>query len=139
MAAFTLAACSGSGSESASPQAHLDPTRAGAAQRTQTPGQPIVLSGQNSEVTDPVTIPAGTYRINWQATGDTNFAVWLQGQDKSLLVNKVLSNPDLAHSAIVIPGPDRGETLFNSLGGQFIIQVEASDSRWQVTFTRLSR
>ena len=105
----------------------------------QTPVPPLVLSGQNSEVTDPVTIPAGTYRINWRATGDTNFVVWLQGQDKSLLVNKILPNPDLAHSAIVVPVPDRGETLFNSLGGQFIIQVEASDSSWQVTFTWLSR
>ena len=137
MAAFTLAACSGGGS--ASPQASVASARTNAGPRAQPPGQPIVLSGQNSKVTDPVTIPAGTYRISWQATGDTNFAVWLQGQDRSLLVNKILPNPDLAHSAIVIPSPDRGETLFNSLGGQFIIQVEANDSSWQLTFTRLSR
>jgi hypothetical protein len=85
-----------------------------------------VLSGTNSKVTDPMTIPAGSYRVSWQASGSDNFMVYIQGQDKTLLVNEIL------------PNPNHGEVLFTSLGGQFIVSVGASHATWQITFTWLS-
>jgi hypothetical protein len=85
-----------------------------------------VLSGTNSKVTDPMTIPPGNYRVSWQATGAHNFIVSIQGQQNTNLVNEIL------------PSPDHGEVLFSSTGGQFIVAVEASQATWQITFTWLS-
>jgi hypothetical protein len=84
------------------------------------------LSGTNSKVTDPMNVPPGSYRVSWQANGAHNFAIWIQGQSKDLLVNEIL------------PSPDHGEVLFSSAGGQFIISIEASQAVWQITFTWLS-
>jgi hypothetical protein len=88
--------------------------------------QPIVMSGTNSKVTDPMNIPAGNYRVSWQASGSSNFFIYVQGQDKRLLVNEIL------------PNPDHGEVLFTSGGGSFIIEVKASQATWKITFTWLS-
>lgn len=75
-------------------------------------------------------IPPGNYRVSWQAidTGaySENFFVYIQGQSRNLLVNEV------------IPTVDHGESLFSSLGGQFIIEVKASSATWKITFTWLS-
>src|SRR5579864_4335438 len=95
------------------------------------PVQPIVLSGTNSKVTDPIDIPPGNYRVSWQGTdtgrwGDgsmmsENFMVYVQGQSKTLMVNAIL--------------PDRpsGQSLFSSAGGGFIIDVEADQATWNIT------
>jgi hypothetical protein len=95
--------------------------------------QPIVLSGTNSKVTDPVEIPPGNYRVSWQATyvktgfgSIDNFTVYVQGQSKDLLVNEI------------IPTTPSGEVLFSSAGGQFILSIEVSSATWQITFTWLS-
>jgi hypothetical protein len=94
------------------------------------PVQPIVLSGTNSKVTDPMDIPPGNYRVSWQAsyTGAYSdlFEVNIQGQSKTLLVNEVL------------PTTTRGEVLFTSLGGSFILDVATSSATWTITFTWLS-
>lgn len=99
------------------------------------PVQPIVLAGQNSKVTNPITIPPGNYRVTWRATdrarigGSTVselFEVYVQGQDKTNIINEVL------------PGTPSGEALFTSGGGSFIIDVEASETTWTITFTWLS-
>lgn len=80
-------------------------------------------------------IPPGNYRVTWQATdtetigGQTvseNFVVYIQGQEKNLLVNEVL------------PNPSSGEALFSSAGGSFIIEVQMSSGTWQLTFMWLS-
>jgi len=71
-------------------------------------------------------IPPGNYRVSWQASGDSNFVVYIQGQSKDLLVNEIL------------PNPSSGQVLFSSAGGQFIISVEASNATWRLTFTWLS-
>src|SRR5713101_6810794 len=91
-AAIGLAACSGTGG--AAPLASGAPPSPVAASPAPSPVQPIVLSGTNSKVTDPMTIPPGNYRVSWQASGDSNFAIWIQGQQKSLLVNEILPNPN---------------------------------------------
>jgi hypothetical protein len=93
---------------------------------TPPPVQPIALSGKNSKVTNPINVPPGNYRISWQASGSSNFVVYIQGQDKDLLVNEIL------------PSPNHGEVLFTSAGGQFIIEVKASQATWKITFTWLS-
>jgi hypothetical protein len=92
-----------------------------------------MLSGTNSKVTDPIEIPPGNYRVSWQATyvkngygSIDNFAVYVQGQSKDLLVNEI------------IPATPSGEVLFTSLGGQFIVSVEVSSATWTITFTWLS-
>ena len=128
--AITIAACGGSG---AAPLASgAPPSLAAAASPSPIPSpvQPIVLSGTNSKVTDPMEIPPGNYRVSWQAidTGaySENFFVYIQGQSRNLLVNEV------------IPTVDHGESLFSSLGGQFIIEVKASSATWKITFTWLS-
>jgi hypothetical protein len=80
-------------------------------------------------------IPPGNYRVSWQATDHAQiggqtvselFEVYVQGQGKNLLINEVL------------PGTPSGEALFSSAGGSFIIDVEASNTTWQITFTWLS-
>ena len=71
-------------------------------------------------------IPPGNYRVSWTASGDSNFVVYVQGQSKDLLVNEIL------------PSPNKGEVLFSSAGGQFIVSVEASNATWTITFTWLS-
>jgi hypothetical protein len=102
---------------------------------TPSPVQPILLSGTNSKVTDPMEIPPGNYRVSWKATdtqqiGGTTvselFEVYVQGQQKNLVVNEVL------------PNPSSGEALFSSGGGSFIIDVEVSSATWRITFTWLS-
>jgi hypothetical protein len=99
------------------------------------PVQPIILSGSNSRVTDPMEIPPGNYRVSWQATdtqqiGGTTvselFEVYVQGQQKTNIVNEVL------------PTPSSGEALFSSAGGSFIVDVEVSSATWKITFTWLS-
>jgi len=55
-----------------------------------------------------------------------NFVVYLQGQDKTLVINEVL------------PGVSSGESLFESAGGRFIIEVKASNATWTLTFTWIS-
>ncbi len=101
----------------------------------QSPVQPIVLSGINSKVTDPMEIPPGNYRVSWQAMdmaqiGGTTvselFEVYVQGKEKTNIINEVL------------PGTPSGEVLFSSAGGQFIIEVQASETTWKITFTWLS-
>ncbi len=96
------------------------------------PVQPIVLSGTNSKVTDPIDIPPGNYRVTWQAT-DTEpngfsalFEVYLQGQSKTNIIN------------VVLPTTSSGQALFTSGGGSFILDVEVSTATWQITFTWLS-
>ena len=80
-------------------------------------------------------IPPGNYRVSWQATdtktiGGTTvselFEVYVQGQEKTNIINEVL------------PNPSSGEALFSSAGGSFIIDVEVSSATWQITFTWLS-
>ena len=112
--------------EGASPLASGAPPSPVAQSPTPSPVQPITLSGQNSRVTDPIEIPPGTYRVSWQASGAHNFVVYIQGQDKDLLVNEIL------------PSPNHGEVLFSSAGGQFIIEVKASQATWKIAFTWLS-
>ena len=77
------------------------------------PVQPIVLSGTNSKVTDPMDIPPGKYRVSWQATdmaqiGGTTvselFEVYVDGQERTNIINEVL------------PGTPSGEALFSSAG-----------------------
>ena len=88
------------------------------------------MSGTNSKVTDPIDIPAGNYRVSWKAHDNSQysqlFEVYMQGQSKRLLINEVL------------PGTPSGEALFSSGGGSFIIDVEASETTWEITFTWLS-
>jgi hypothetical protein len=120
----------GCGSGGAVPLASGAPPSPVAASPTPSPVQPIVLSGTNSKVTDPINIPAGNYRVSWQATttsgyGD-NFIVHIQGQSTTSLVNEIL------------PNPDHGEVLFASGGGSFIIDVKTSQATWKITFTWLS-
>lgn len=133
LACLISAACGGG---AASPLASGSPPGAVVASPTPSPVQPIVLSGTNAKVTDPMEIPPGNYRVSWQATdtakwsdGSTmteNFAVYLQGQEKNLLINEVL------------PNPSSGEALFTSGGGSFILDVEVSSATWKITFTWLS-
>jgi len=127
-----LVACGGSG---AAPLASGSPPSPVVASPTPSPVQPIVLSGTNSKVTDPIEIPPGKYRVTWQATDHAQiggqtvselFEVYVQGQDKTNIINEVL------------PGTPSGEALFSSAGGSFIIDVEASETTWKITFTWLS-
>jgi hypothetical protein len=127
---LVLAGC---GSGGAAPLASGGPPSLAAAASPSpipSPVQPIVLSGTNSKVTDPIEIPAGNYRVSWQATttsqyGD-NFIVHIQGQSTTGLVNEIL------------PNPDHGEVLFTSGGGSFILEVKTSQATWKITFTWLS-
>jgi hypothetical protein len=123
----------GCGSGGAAPLASgAPPSLAAAASPSPIPSpvQPIVLSGSNSKVTDPMEIPPGNYRVSWQATYtgsySENFVVYIQGQSKNLLINEI------------IPTTPHGEVLFSSSGGQFIIEVKASSANWNFTFTWLS-
>lgn len=129
-----LAACGGTG---ATPLASgAPPSRvATSPSPVQSPVQPIVLSGTNSKVTDPMEIPPGSYRVSWQATdtqqiGGTTvserFEVNIQGQEKTNIINEVL------------PTTPSGEALFSSAGGSFIVDVEVSSATWKITFTWLS-
>lgn len=128
--ATVLVAC---GTGGAAPLASGAPPSPVAASPRPSPVQPIVLSGTNSKVTDPIEIPPGNYRVSWQATyvksgfgSIDNFTVYIQGQSKDLLVNEI------------IPTTPSGEVLFTSLGGQFILSVQVSSATWQITFTWLS-
>src|SRR5438105_3644784 len=78
--------CGGSGG--AAPLASGAPPSPVAISPIPSPVEPISLSGQNSKVTDPMEIPKGNYRVSWQASGAHNFVVYIQGQDKRLLVNE---------------------------------------------------
>jgi hypothetical protein len=106
-----------------------------AASPTPSPVQPIALSGTNSKVTDPMDIPPGNYRVSWQATDTQSiggstlselFEVYVQGQQKTNIINEVL------------PTTPSGEALFSSAGGSFIVDVEVSSATWKITFTWLS-
>ena len=112
------------------------PTSLVAAPPKPSPVQPIVLSGTNSKVTDPMDIPPGNYRVSWQGTdtgrlsdGSTmseNFVVYVQGKSKTLIVDAVL------------PDTPSGQSLLSSAGGGFIIDVEADQATWNITLTWLS-
>ena len=54
------------------------------------------------------------------------FEVYIEGRERTNIVNEVL------------PGTPSGEALFSSAGGQFIIEVQASETTWKITFTWLS-
>src|SRR2546422_472557 len=120
LCATVLVACGGTGAAPLSSGTPPSPVAASPSP-VQSPVQPIMLSGTNSKVTDPMDIPPGNYRVSWtakdtQQIGGTTvselFEVYLQGQDKTNLINEVL------------PNPSSGETLFKSLGGSFIVDVE---------------
>ena len=134
--ALGLVVAAGCGGGAENPLASGSPPVVATPSPTPSPVQPILLSGTNSKVSDPIDIPPGSYRISWQAT-DTgrwsdgsvmseNFFVYIQGQNKTLVVNEVL------------PNPSSGEALFSSAGGSFIIDVEVSKATWNLTFTWLS-
>jgi hypothetical protein len=125
VAAATLVAACGT-TEGSAPLASGAPPSPVAESPQPSPVQPIALSGKNSKVTNPIDVPPGNYRISWQASGRSNFVVYIQGQDKDLLVNEIL------------PSPNHGEVLFTSGGGQFIIEIQASQATWKITFTWLS-
>jgi hypothetical protein len=129
IAATALVGCSG-GSGAAPLASGGPPSLAPSPSPIPSPVQPIALSGTNSKVTDPMDIPPGSYRVSWSAT-DTgqfsdNFVVYIQGQSKNLLIN------------VVIPTTPKGEALFTSGGGSFIVDVETSSATWTITFTWLS-
>jgi hypothetical protein len=102
---------------------------------TPSPPPPIELSGTNSQVTDPIDVASGTYRLTWEAT-DTKphgssalFDVYIrgqqyvEGQEQTNLVNAVL------------PTTSSGETLFTSGGGPFVVSVVTQTATWRITFT----
>ena len=134
LAVLVAVACGGGGG--AAPLASGSPPSPIAASPTPSPVQPIVLSGTNSKVTDPVEIPLGNYRVSWQATDTArwsdgtvrseNFIVHVQGESTTYLINEIL------------PNPSSGEALFASAGGSFILDVQVSEATWQITFTWLS-
>jgi hypothetical protein len=92
--------------------------------------KPIALSGTNSKVTNPIEIAPGNWRVSWQATDTGGFSelfeVYIVGQSRDNIVNEVL------------PATNHGEALFTSSGGQFIVEVQASTTKWKMTFTWLS-
>jgi len=119
--------------QGAAPLASGEPPSPVTASSIPSPVQPIVLSGKNSKVTNPIELPAGNYRVSWSAKyghhgygSIDNFSVYITGQSKDLLINEI------------IPTTPSGEVLFTSLGGQFILSIESSDSTWKITFTWLS-
>ena len=135
--AVAILAASGCVSGSAQPLSSAPPPSPVAqASAVPSPVPPFTYSGSNSKVSDPTDIPPGQYRVSWQATdhdqigGQTVselFDVYLQGQDKNLVINAVL------------PQTSSGQALFNSGGGSFIIDVEVSGAAdWQLTFTWLA-
>jgi hypothetical protein len=86
---------------------------------------PLTLSGTGSKVTDHFNLDAGNYKVDWTAQGHDNFIVHIHGEGSGEqgLVNEIP------------PDPASGEILFQSGGGSFFLDIQASTLRWTITFT----
>lgn len=81
----------------------------------------VTLSGQGSRVTDQFELPTGNYKVTWAGTpsnGFGNIIAYMVGNHKSLL----MATTDMS-----------GSTLFQSGGGYFFIQIDASGVTWKIT------
>lgn len=86
----------------------------------------IVLTGQGSRVTDQFELPSGNYKVSWAGTSTDqyggNMIAYMVGLDKTLL----MATQDL-----------NGSTLFQSSGGFFFLQIDASAVAWKITIDRI--
>lgn len=89
--------------------------------------KPIVLTGTGSKVTDKFDLPAGSYKLTWQASGPSpdNFIVHVHGSAEEGVVNEIP------------PNPSSGEASFDSSGGATYLTVEASTLTWTITITSI--
>ncbi len=87
----------------------------------------VNLSGQNSTITDPMYLAAGTYKLAWTSLGHGNFIVRLYwgGGNERLLVNEIP------------PNPSSGEVALPSGGGNHLLEIFAPSQDWTITITRL--
>jgi hypothetical protein len=84
---------------------------------------PQTFSGTGSKVTGHFNLQKKAYKVSWSAQGGpSNFAVYIRGTGKNLLVNEIP------------PNPSSGETVFDSGGGDFFLEVEGSTLTWTITF-----
>lgn len=91
------------------------------------PFKTIVLKGTGSRLTGQLELPAGDYKVSWaiRATGSygsPNLIAYMVGQDKTLLT----ASPDPS-----------GSTLFQSDGGFFRVQTDASGTAWTITIEKI--
>lgn len=90
--------------------------------------KPRTISGTGSKVTSSFTLLEAPYRVSWSAQGEReNFIVHIRnaaGGDEGL-VNEI-------H-----PEPSSGEEFFDSPGGEFFLEVDASELSWTATFTKI--
>jgi hypothetical protein len=89
--------------------------------------KPITLTGTGSKVTDKFDLPAGSYKLSWQASGPSsdNFIVHVHSSAESGVVNEIP------------PNPSSGEASFDSTGGPAYLTIEASTLTWTITITSI--
>ncbi len=81
----------------------------------------VTLTGQGSRVTDQFELPTGNYKVTWSGTVGQyggNIIAYMVGNEKTLL----MATTDMS-----------GSTLFQSGGGFFFIQVDATGVTWKIT------
>lgn len=91
------------------------------------PFKALVLKGSGSRLTNQFELPEGDYKVSWtiHAVGGEccpNLIADMVGADKTNLVAS--SDPS-------------GSTLFQSAGGFFRIQTDASGTAWVITIERI--
>lgn len=127
LAAFLLG-CAACGGEAGAPQSTVsispdystDPS-------PDVPFKRVVLKGSGSRLTNQFELPAGDYKISWsiKAVGGyccPNLIADMVGADKT----------NIAASA-----DPSGSTLFQSAGGFFRIQTDASGTAWTITIEKI--
>lgn len=127
-AADRAAAEKAAAEKAAADKAAADKAAADAAAAEAAARAPRVLTGTGSKVTPRFTLQEGNYRVQWTTRGPRdNIIVYIHSPDggRENLVNEIS------------PEPAAGEELFSSPGGEFFLQVDASELSWNVTFTKI--
>lgn len=119
-----LAACGSSGANT--PVNLPVASSAASAAPAQAAFSEVVLGGQGSQVTAQFELPSGNYKVSWSGTSTDQFGgnmiAYMVGLNKTLL----MATTDLS-----------GSTLFQSSGGFFFIQVDASGVAWKITIDQI--
>ena len=121
MLAFGLAVLGGCRGDSATPLGQTPTTV-----RSSNFGA-ITVAGAGSQVTDHFDLPAGMYRLAWQAQGElANFEVYVhQGNERRLFITELP------------PSPPAGDTQYDSRGGPTYLEVQARGLSWTIAISRL--
>lgn len=100
---------------------------AAAAQRAA--AAPRTFSGTGSKITEKFPLMAGGYKVAWKATGATDNFI--------LLIHDSAGNRYPSLVSEIPPEPSSGETHFESRGGEFYLEIDASELAWTVTLTKV--